>query len=923
MDDILSQIIAYAPDRINTETKARALVPGPRNMYSQGQLVKPNADGSRPGYYGKPGKGQPPSLASKEFITFVKSLDNDVVAESTIDDLITNSGVDIKRDTAMSQLRNNHPDIEYKKTGSGVTDPETKLKIQKISEEKLTTKSKQIKNINDWTDKWYKKNAKNFTSYDDLKTNLIKDWAKEVKNKKYSGPFKLSLENGLPNISAATAENSKSLKVANKIFDLNLPVQRANKELIFKKGFANFKLQDPIFKQKINDYFDLIILDKRAQGTQQELIQSGKLKEGYGLTRTATGDFTSSGVKSMKGKLALDALNIDKEVLDFVNTYLKPNSAFFTKTGGENIYDILNKHIDPTKVTNYRNKISMGVDNWRNNLNAVVDLANRDLPPSKQLNSSQLLSQMKNESNKMAKLFGLKDLPPELKFYGYSQDHLLGIREALELGDSKIARQTLKTIVGTTRAQNTFLGFKEFGNKRRKLIKDFNAAPSKARGPIVQKLNDLTKKFIPDQLEYSVKKDGSMKIKVLQPQKTQRSRIQSYEIEKGKLPKKLQQDLLKLAGTANKKCKGLLSYGGRVGLAEGLSPEFCINEGRKVAQKALFEEGATPAQKSIARRLISTGGKIALSMLNPKELIRLSNLVGPGALGLMGLYEAGSITDDVLRLNKPLDEALAGNWLTKSFLPYSEEFAKQKNLLQSGQLTGDQKEYALEMMKMENFVKEGQRIEGMAATQLLDDSGYGNIDGSPMIPKEEMNKAYAGMFGRLMRMQPYMFEEGITGRGLENEAAMNEYQDSRLAKTGKYTSAISEDKFRLPGQRQIKQDENYEFASSPIFGGPQPMVNKAPRPKNMGRGPMTEKNRMNLDLSIPGYTPYDKTYTPTDEETLQIYRSQGIVPPTTGYLAPGEGTKFRMGLASQGDKRSIYGSKFMEGGIASLNVNKK
>ena len=53
MDDILSQIIAYAPDRIDTETKARAMVQGPRNMYSEGQLVQPNADGSRPGYSGE------------------------------------------------------------------------------------------------------------------------------------------------------------------------------------------------------------------------------------------------------------------------------------------------------------------------------------------------------------------------------------------------------------------------------------------------------------------------------------------------------------------------------------------------------------------------------------------------------------------------------------------------------------------------------------------------------------------------------------------------------------------------------------------------------------------------------------------------------------------------------------------------------
>ena len=32
MNDILSQIIAYSPNKIDTETKARAMVQGPRNM---------------------------------------------------------------------------------------------------------------------------------------------------------------------------------------------------------------------------------------------------------------------------------------------------------------------------------------------------------------------------------------------------------------------------------------------------------------------------------------------------------------------------------------------------------------------------------------------------------------------------------------------------------------------------------------------------------------------------------------------------------------------------------------------------------------------------------------------------------------------------------------------------------------------------
>jgi hypothetical protein len=102
---ILSQIIAYAPNKIDTETKARSLVQGPRNIKlaeiprsemdnfntpdleqspdsflkpgetledfdvtfrrpnAQGgmqQLVQPNADGSRPGYNGKRGPSSKP-----------------------------------------------------------------------------------------------------------------------------------------------------------------------------------------------------------------------------------------------------------------------------------------------------------------------------------------------------------------------------------------------------------------------------------------------------------------------------------------------------------------------------------------------------------------------------------------------------------------------------------------------------------------------------------------------------------------------------------------------------------------------------------------------------------------------------------------------------------------------------------------------
>ena len=46
----IEEILYTFDDDYNPSSK----VPGPRNMYNQGQLVQPNADGSRPGYSGLP-----------------------------------------------------------------------------------------------------------------------------------------------------------------------------------------------------------------------------------------------------------------------------------------------------------------------------------------------------------------------------------------------------------------------------------------------------------------------------------------------------------------------------------------------------------------------------------------------------------------------------------------------------------------------------------------------------------------------------------------------------------------------------------------------------------------------------------------------------------------------------------------------------
>ena len=815
-----------------------SMVPGPRNMYSQGQLVRNTVDGSRPGYSGdKVYSDNYRTIYDKKTKLYSKKVGRDKK-------LLTQNPDETKK--------------QFFNRVSNYSDEKATERTSKFTKEIMNARSK----IDSWTSNWLNNNLENYgvKDFDKMTKDMKKDW--KIQSKKLKLPtdkIQITTKTGFPNLSTSKGKESAVSKNPFSYNDVTFytpenPSGMDKYKAQWKKIFYKNKIQTtPGLKENVKKYFDFINLDKRG----------------------AVGGQTIESFKNI----------LDKDIL-----FLLSEKDSGLQKGSK--FEVFNSFDDLAKSYNeFTAKINRS-ETWKENANLIE----KELG----LKKNSIKNSMVKEQKAAAKFFGLNDL----KGTGleYSIEHGQGLSAAARSGNKDLMRTALNDLIGTTKMQNTAAGFGGFEATRGALIRDIEAGVNIKDN--VSSLNKLTKDAYKDlgvkSNIYSIK-DGKLTSKPITTATTQADRFTQYaetiyKDPKGKtaIDKKfgnldiLKKDLLKLAGTKNKKCKNLLSYGGRVGLAEGLSPEFCINEGKKVAQEVLFEGGGTPAQKSVARRLISAGGKMALSMVNPRELIRLSNLVGPGALGLMGLYEAGSITDDVLRLNKPLDEALAGNWLTKSFLPYSEEFAKQKNLLQSGQLTGDQKEYALEMMKMENFIKEGQRIEGLESNKLVE----GTLDDNfTFTSKEDMNKAYKDLIGKFSRIKPYAYEQGITGRGLENEAAMNEYIDAQTARTG----------------------------ASKIFGGPQPMVNKAPRPKNMTRGPMTEKGKMNLDYYIPGYTPYDKAYTPTDEEILQLYRNQGIVPATFGgKLQPGEGTRVRMGLASQGDNRSIYGSKFSEGGITGL-----
>jgi len=68
------------------------------------------------------------------------------------------------------------------------------------------------------------------------------------------------------------------------------------------------------------------------------------------------------------------------------------------------------------------------------------------------------------------------------------------------------------------------------------------------------------------------------------------------------------------------------------------------------------------------------------TMLNPAEMLKLRNLVGPGAWAAMGAFEAGAIGYDTINNNTPLNEALSDNWVTGWAMPWTKKEAQIKNL---------------------------------------------------------------------------------------------------------------------------------------------------------------------------------------------------------------------------------------------------
>ena len=317
--------------------------------------------------------------------------------------------------------------------------------------------------------------------------------------------------------------------------------------------------------------------------------------------------------------------------------------------------------------------------------------------------------------------------------------------------------------------------------------------------------------------------------------------------------------------------------------------------------------------------ILKGGGNLVKNILDPKELVRLKNYFGPTALGFMGLFEAGVITDDVIRQGTPLNESLANNWLTRSFLPYTKDYAQAKNLLESGTVPSNMRKYVEDVVTFNETLKDMQGIENRVSSRLVDIGGYGMGDGTSMYSQEQQDKEDAAVIKKLSGITDYNFLSG-SAKDLEYKKMLDEMEATRMAK---------------PKSINIfGKDFQYSDGFSPLFGF----------------GSLKDRNQTVAfdDYISPVDTPKDLrpiTYMDAEYEDVKTlpaaerkryedyFTEKGFLKPrqSLSELKFGDSNVYEEILKDynkfQRQKEAsqypgYYGTQYSEGGIASLNVKK-
>jgi len=319
--------------------------------------------------------------------------------------------------------------------------------------------------------------------------------------------------------------------------------------------------------------------------------------------------------------------------------------------------------------------------------------------------------------------------------------------------------------------------------------------------------------------------------------------------------------------------------GGRILFSNGTPGASLTKCGKKGITKFMDDLKKGNYSKATLN-ILKGGGNVLKNIVNPMELLKLKNLIGPGAMGLMAAYEGGVITDDVIRQGTPLNESLANNWLTKTFLPYTKQYAEAKNLLETGKVPSNMKKYVQDVVTFNESLKDMEGIQGNVDSRLVDVGGYGMGDGTSMYSKEKEDKDVNNLIKKMSTISEDVITPG-TGKALEMKALQNEMKATRMAKPkimgeGSYLDEA--------GMEQFSDGFQYSDGFSSIFGFDKLKDVRTPGSKSFDYIPEETPK----DLRPITYKDYEKKELPSAER--QYYENKYNIKPRSSlseYYLPG------------------------------------
>ena len=906
-------------------------VPGPRNMYNQGQLVQPNADGSRPGYSGdnvrKLRSGVEVSnkktnifkYPRKNFLGKTNYYKTPQITRTNIEGIPNDVGTKLARlqDGKQYQVSTKGKNYLFKtekqavdfynknvKKGSGVQIKDTfdkqpkELKkffkdpkiykrfydgplnassIDKIWLNISSAQKRQAKQLLETKDKNIKEAAKltkqGYMRITDLADDLGRTTSLElIQSMKNSKKFNKLFPNYLEGLITAS-DNTKWIKTTPST--LTKLKQWANDPQ--SKGLADSTIKNIQTAYKDNKLMNYWKNWKPGTPIDQKLIDSVHGKKGSAYTmmqlgRTLQGKEPIEGVKINKalGDKIIDAVRFKaKEFGEWhtaayryakqdMDTFLPPGKSGTTFT---DYYNLLTKSLKEVGLAEQGFQID--------EINALRSGVRGGTQPYSVF--SQVLEGKYNTGVK--KRFDAENAKNQVK-----------LNKALAMGDNETIKVSKKVL-----------------NKKQYI--------------------DYVIKLQNDQIDNFFTKVPELKGKISLPKFDLRDPKTVYGSRFDTFDKGVQNAILKnfkeIGYTVDVGKKALTQKE----LLKKLEAHGC--KGKAAGGRILFSNGGeavtTCATKGITRfvddlkkgnyskatlNILKGGGNLIKNIVNPMELLKLKNLIGPGAMGLMAAWEGGVITDDVIRQGTPLNESLANNWLTKSFLPYTKDYAKAKNLLESGTVPSNMKKYVQDVVTFNESLMDIKGIENRKDSRLVDVGGYGMGDGTSMYTKEQEQKDDEALMKKLGTLTENVYTPG-TAKASEMKSLQDEMEATRMAKK-KFSPIFGFDKLKdvrtpgytgfdyIPDEQPVDlrpityQDAEYSDVKMPV-GLEQAYMNK------FGLKPRD---------SLSNYT-----FKGSDKNVLQELTD--------------EYNKFqRQKEASQ--YPGYYGAneKFSEGGIASLNVKK-